>query len=459
MAKEIKLYNTLSKEKEIFKPINAQEIKIYSCGPTVYHYAHIGNLRAYVFADILNNTLREAGYNLKHQINITDVGHLVSDADEGEDKMEKGSEREGKSVWDVAEFYTQAFYSDLKDLNINKEKFIWTRATDYIKEQIDMIKILEEKGYTYETSDGVYFDTSKFMNYAELARIDIEGLQKGKRIEDEKSEKKNKTDFALWKFDPSIKEKRDNHNLPNRQMDWYFEGPDAGTLVFEGISGNKIINEAIDKWKKNKDYQATVGFPGWHIECSAMSRAVLGNHLDIHTGGIDHIPTHHTNEIAQSECSLDDDMRFVNIWCHVNFLNADKGKMSKSSGEFLRLESIKEKNINPLAYKYLLLMTHYRKEIKFSFDSLDAANTAYLKLLKQVEKIKTNANISEIENQAPSEDIKSYYEKFVNAMNDDLNTSIALATLWSLINDKNVSDGEKYLVIKEMDKYFGLNLI
>lgn len=418
MAKEIRLYNTLSKEKEIFKPIDVREIKIYSCGPTVYHYAHIGNLRAYVFADILNNTLREAGYNLKHQINITDVGHLVSDGDEGEDKMEKGSEREGKNVWDIAEFYTQAFYSDLKDLNISKEKFIWTKATDYIKEQIEMVKILEEKEYTYKTSDGVYFDTSKFINYAELGRIDIEGLQKGKRVGDEKNEKKNITDFALWKFS---KEKR--------QMEW--ESP----------------------WG--------AGFPGWHIECSAMSRAILGNHLDIHTGGIDHIPTHHTNEIAQSECSLDDGMRFVNYWCHVNFLNADQGKMSKSSGEFLRLDSIKEKNISPLAYKYLLLMTHYRKEIKFSWDSLDAANTAYQKLLKQVEKIKLSAasNISETEKVAPSEEIKNYYEKFVNAMNDDLNTSIALATLWSLINDKDVSSAEKYLAIKEMDKYFGLNLI
>ena len=420
MAKEIKLYNTLSREKEIFKPIDAREIKIYSCGPTVYHYAHIGNLRCYVFADILNNTLREFGYNIKHQINLTDVGHLVSDSDEGEDKMEKGSEREGKSVWDIAEFYTEAFYSDLKDLNINKEKFVWTKATDYIKEQIEMIKSLEERGYTYKTSDGIYFDTNKFINYAELGRIDIEGLQKGKRIEDEKSEKKNKTDFALWKF--SSKDEK-------RQMQW--ESP----------------------WG--------IGFPGWHIECSAMSRAILGNHLDIHTGGIDHIPTHHTNEIAQSECSLEDGRRFVNYWCHVNFLNADKGKMSKSSGDFLRLESIKEKNINPLAYKYLLLMTHYRKEIKFSFDSLEAANNAYQKLLKQVEKIKRNAeeDLEIKEKEPPSDTAIYYYEKFIDAMHDDLNTSIALATVWSLINDKNIKDSEKYLLIKEMDKYFGLSLI
>lgn len=416
--KEIKLYNTLSKDKEIFVPIDEKEIKIYSCGPTVYHYAHIGNLRAYIFADILNNTLKESGYNVKHQINITDVGHLVSDADDGEDKMEKGSQREGKSAKEIAEFYTEAFFSDLKDLNINTDKFIWTRATDYIKEQIEMIEILEKKGYTYKTSDGVYFDTSKFINYAELAKIDIDGLQKGKRVEDENNEKKNKTDFALWKFS-STKEKR--------QMEW--ESP----------------------WGK--------GFPGWHIECSAMSRAILGNHLDIHTGGIDHIPVHHTNEIAQSECSLDDGKRFVNYWCHVNFLNADKGKMSKSSDDFLRLETLKEKNISPLAYKYLLLMTHYRKELKFSFDSLDAANTAYQKLLKQVEKIKTKINSNtEINLANLSINSKNYLDKFMNAMNDDLNTSIALATLWSIIGDKELLDEEKYKLILKMNKYLEINL-
>ena len=280
-----------------------------------------------------------------------------------------------------------------------------------------MIKNLEEKNFTYNTSDGVYFDTSKFINYAELAHIDIDGLQKGKRIEDEKNEKKNKTDFALWKFSPKDQK---------RQMEW--ESP----------------------WG--------IGFPGWHIECSAMSKTILGDHLDIHTGGIDHIPVHHTNEIAQSESVSDDGKRFVNFWMHVNFLNADKGKMSKSSDDFLRLESIKEKNINPLAFKYLLLMTHYRKEIKFSWDSLDAANNAYLKLLKQVEKIKSNLkeeeNVKEI-----TENGKNYFEKFVLAMRDDLNTSIALATLWSMLGDKNILDEEKYLIIKEMDKYFKLELI
>ena len=414
--KEIYLYNTLTREKDLFKAIDEKELKIYSCGPTVYHYAHLGNLRAYVFADILNNTLREAGYKIKHQINITDVGHLVSDGDEGEDKMEKGAAREGKNVWDIAEFYTEAFYKDLAALNINKDKFIWTKATDYIKEQIEMVKKLEEKGFTYNTSDGIYFDTSKFSNYAELAHIDIEGLQKGKRIEDENNEKKNKTDFALWKFSP-INEKR--------QMEWN------------------------SPWG--------IGFPGWHIECSAMSRAILGDHLDIHTGGIDHIPVHHTNEIAQSESSCDDGARFVNYWMHVNFLNADKGKMSKSSGDFLRLESIQEKNIPSLAYKYLLLMTHYRKEIKFSFESIEAANNAYQKLLKQVEKIKLNLDTN-LEEKELTENAQKYLNKFIFSMNDDLNTSVALATLWSMLGDKTLDYNEKFILINKFDKFFALGL-
>lgn len=409
--KEIHFYNTLTKEKDLFKAIDEKEVKIYSCGPTVYHYAHLGNLRAYIFADILNNTLREAGYNVKHQINITDVGHLVSDDDQGEDKMEKGAAREGKSVWDIAEMYTEAFFNDLKDLNIDKEKFIWTKATGYIKEQIEMVKKLEEKGYTYKTSDGIYFDTSKFATYTELAHIDIEGLQKGKRIEDENNEKKNKTDFALWKFSPTNEK---------RQMEW--------------------------------DSPWGVGFPGWHIECSAMSRAILGNHLDIHTGGIEHIPVHHTNEIAQSESTCDDGKRFVNYWMHLNHLLLDKGKMAKSGEGFIRLETLKEKNINPLAYRYLLLMTHYRKEIRFSFESLEAAENAYNKLLKQVEKIK-GETVEKL-----SETGEKYLEKFVSAMDDDLNTSIALATLWSILGDKELSNEEKYTLLLKIDKYLGLGL-
>ncbi len=415
MAK-LYFYNTLKREKELFLPLSKSKILVYSCGPTVYHYAHIGNLRAFVFADILNNTLRQNGYTVKHQINITDVGHLVSDDDEGEDKMEKGSLREGKSVWEVAEFYTKAFFADLLDLNIDREKFIWTKATDYIKEQIEMVKLLEEKNYTYKTSDGLYFDTSKFERYTELANIDIEGLQKGKRIVDENNEKRNKTDFALWKFSPKDKK---------RQMEW--------------------------------DSPWGVGFPGWHIECSSMSRAVLGPHIDIHTGGVDLIPVHHTNEIAQSESSLEDGQRFVNYWMHVNFLNADKEKMSKSSGDFLRLENLKEKNFSPLSYRYLLLMTHYRKELKFSWESLEAANNAYQKLLKKFKTIVENGQ-KRVSLEELTFEANNYKEKFEEAMNDDLNTSIALAKMWSLINDKSILDTEKHTLILYFDKYLGLNL-
>ena len=397
-------------------PINEGKVLIYSCGPTVYHYAHIGNLRTFVFADILNNTLKQAGYNVKHQINITDVGHLVSDADDGEDKMEKGAKREGKSVWDIAKYYTDAFFSDLSLLNIDKDKFIWTKATDFIEEQIDMVKILEKKGYTYKTSDGIYFDTSKFPKYREFANLDIEGLQKGKRVEDEKNEKKNKTDFALWKF--SSKDKK-------REMEW--------------------------------DSPWGIGFPGWHLECSSMSRAVLGEHIDIHTGGIDLVPVHHTNEIAQSECSLDDGKRFVNYWMHVNFLNLDKGKMSKSFGEFLRLNSILEKNISPISYKYLLLMTHYRKELKFSFDSLIAAENAYNKLKKKFISISQNGK-ERISLENLSKEALKYKKEFISAMYDDLNTSVALSKMWALINDKNIKDEEKHTLLIFFDKYFKINL-
>lgn len=413
---KIYLYNTLSREKELFMPINEGKVLIYSCGPTVYHYAHIGNLRTFVFADILNNTLKQAGYNVKHQINITDVGHLVSDADDGEDKMEKGAKREGKSVWDIAKYYTDAFFSDLSLLNIDKDKFIWTKATDFIEEQIDMVKILEKKGYTYKTSDGIYFDTSKFPKYREFANLDIEGLQKGKRVEDEKNEKKNKTDFALWKF--SSKDKK-------REMEW--------------------------------DSPWGIGFPGWHLECSSMSRAVLGEHIDIHTGGIDLVPVHHTNEIAQSECSLDDGKRFVNYWMHVNFLNLDKGKMSKSFGEFLRLNSILEKNISPISYKYLLLMTHYRKELKFSFDSLIAAENAYNKLKKKFNSISQNGK-ERIPLENLSKEALKYKKEFISAMYDDLNTSVALSKMWALINDKNIKDEEKHTLLIFFDKYFKINL-
>ena len=313
---KLRLFNTLSRSKEDFQTIEQNKVKMYCCGPTVYNYAHIGNLRSYFFEDILKRVLLYNGFEVYHVMNITDVGHLVSDADEGEDKMEKGASREGKSVWDIAAFYTEAFKKDIAMLNILPPS-VYCKATDFIKEQIEMIQCLEKKGFTYTTGDGVYYDTSKFEGYGKMALLDIEGLEEGKRIEFS-SEKKNKTDFALWKFSPKGQK---------RQMEW--------------------------------DSPWGVGFPGWHIECSAMSRKFLGDTFDIHCGGIDHVPIHHTNEIAQSEgCT---GKKFVNYWLHGEFLIEDKGKMSKSAGEFLRLQTLVDRGYSSIDYRYFLLMTHYRK--------------------------------------------------------------------------------------------------
>ncbi|MCI0472541.1 MAG: cysteine--tRNA ligase, partial [Ignavibacteria bacterium] len=325
---KIYFYNTLSRKKEEFIPISGSKAGIYTCGPTVYNFAHIGNLRSYFFEDILKRVLLYNGYDVKHIMNITDVGHLVSDEDEGEDKMEKGSAREGKTVWEIAEDYTEAFKKDISLLNILPPT-VYCKATDFIQEQIEMIKCLEDKGYTYIIEDGVYYDTSKFPDYGKMALLDIEGLEEGIRVEIN-TEKRNKTDFALWKFTPKD---------VKRQMEW--ESP----------------------WGR--------GFPGWHIECSAMSIKFLGNHFDIHCGGVDHIPIHHTNEIAQAEACTGE--KFVNYWLHGEFLIEEKGKMSKSAGEFLKLQSLIDKGYSPFDYRYFLLMTHYRKKIKFSFNNLDSA--------------------------------------------------------------------------------------
>ncbi|MBU2104420.1 MAG: class I tRNA ligase family protein, partial [Nanoarchaeota archaeon] len=270
----LKLYNTLARKKEIFKPIKNEEVCMYTCGPTVYWYQHIGNLKAYIFADILKRTLKFNDYKVKHVINVTDVGHLTSDSDEGEDKIERAAAKEGKTAQEIAKFYFDLFLKDLKKLNI-QEPAIWCKATEHIKEQIALIKKLEEKGFVYRTSDGIYFDTSKFKNYGKLAKLDIKGLKAGQRTN--MREKKNKTDFALWKF---------SENPGKRQQEWN------------------------SPWG--------IGFPGWHLECSAMSMKYLGETFDIHTGGVDHIPIHHTNEIAQSESATG--KRFVNYWMHENFL-------------------------------------------------------------------------------------------------------------------------------------------
>jgi cysteinyl-tRNA synthetase len=404
------LYNTLTRTKEEFKPIVPGLVKMYCCGPTVYNFAHIGNLRAYFFEDILKRVLLYNGYNVNHVMNITDVGHLVSDEDEGEDKMEKGSAREGKTVWEIANYYAEAFKKDISLLNIIPPT-TYCKATDNIQEQIEMIKCLEAKGYTYNTEDGVYYDTSKFPEYGKLARLDIEGLEEGKRIEFS-SEKKNKTDFALWKFSPKNEK---------RQMEW--ESP----------------------WG--------VGFPGWHIECSAMSQKYLGKTFDIHCGGVDHIPIHHTNEIAQAEaCSGE---KFVNYWLHGEFLIEEKGKMSKSAGEFLRLQTLIDKGYSPLDYRYFLLMTHYRKKIKFSFENLDAARNGYNNLKSKISEIIRLENKSDTIN---VNNTKDYLDKFAGCINDDLNAGEGLALTWEMLKDVNLNPSEKILLVNIFDKIFGLEM-
>ncbi len=440
----LKIYNSLNHRLEEFKPIKKKAAGLYTCGPTVYNYAHIGNLRTYVFEDILKRVLNVNDYQVKHVMNITDVGHLTSDADVGEDKMEKGARREGKTAWEIADFYITAFEQDLNDLNILPPD-IWCRATDHIKEQIKLIEKLEKNGFTYQTSDGIYFDTSKFPNYGKMANLENQEIQAGARVD--MGEKKNPTDFALWKFSPTNEQ---------RQMEW--KSP----------------------WG--------VGFPGWHIECSAMSVKYLGQPFDIHCGGIDHIPVHHINEIAQSEAA--NGKPLANYWLHGEFLlvqeitcvecgeeynpsrlfisglagsNKDLGascpkcgvmnfkKMAKSGGSFLTLATIKEKGINPLAYRYFLLQTHYRKQVNFSWEALQAATTGYERLKQTVANLQTK-EVEETKN------TEQYYNQFKECLNDDLNMPQALALTWKMLDDKILTDQEKLWLIKKFDEVFGLKL-
>ena len=341
---DLYLYNSLMRRKQQFKPVKPGAVGLYTCGPTVYNYAHIGNLRTYIFEDILKRVLVYNGYAVKHVMNITDVGHLTGDRDMGEDKMEAGAAREGKSAWDIAEFYTQSFKKDIAHLNILPPD-VWVKATDTIPEQIALIETLEEKGYTYRTSDGIYFDTAKFKDYTKLSHQDLEALKEGARVE-RNPEKRNATDFALWKFSPQGLK---------RQMEW--ESP----------------------WG--------VGFPGWHLECSAMSMKFLGEQLDIHCGGTDHIDVHHTNEIAQSEAATG--KPFFNFWMHGAFLIIQGGKkMAKSEGNFLTLENAFLKNdINPLVYRFASFLTHYRKPMEYSAESIEAARNGLLHLQNQVRQV------------------------------------------------------------------------
>lgn len=396
----LKLYNTLSRKKEVFKPIKKGKAGIYTCGPTTYWYQHIGNLRSYIFPDILKRVLLYNGYKVKHVMNVTDVGHLTSDADEGEDKIEKAAAKEGKKAEEISNFYWKIFREDFKKLNII-EPDMWCKATEHIPEQIELIQKLEKGGYTYKTSDGIYFDTSKVKDYGKLARLKIKGLEAGKRIA--LGEKKNKTDFALWKFS---KEK------DKRQQEW----PAFGKI----------------------------GFPGWHIECSAMSMKYLGENFDIHTGGEDHIPVHHINEIAQSEAATG--KKFVNYWIHGAFLTFKGEKVSKSKGGLYTISELEEQSYKPLAYRYLCLTAHYKKPLEFSLENLKNAQNSYNRLENIISEIKDDGKIN-----------KEYLEKFEDAMNDDLNMPEALAVLWELIRNEKAKG--RYRTIKKMDEVFGLDLL
>ena len=400
---DLKLYNSLTRKKAEFKPLNGDSVSLYTCGPTVYNYLHIGNLRTYVFEDVLRRVLQHNGLTVNHVMNITDVGHLTDDADSGEDKLEKAAKKEGKDVWELSQFYTKQFQKDFAALGIlTPTKY--TLATDYIEQQIALVNTLEEKGFTYSTSDGVYFDTSKFKKYGKLmGEANLKGLQEGARVE-KNSEKLNPTDFALWKFSPKDSK---------RQMEW--DSP----------------------WGK--------GFPGWHVECSAMAQSELGDTIDIHCGGIDHIPVHHSNEIAQSEAAAG--KPFAKWWCHGEFLVIDEARMGKSKGNFITLGTLVKKNYDPLAYRYLLLQTHYRKQLNFTWESLDAAQKTLEKMVARLATVTPTPMRHD-----------ALYHDIEKALNDDLNAPKAIGIIWKALKKRGPVDPDIVATILLFDDILGLDL-
>lgn len=409
----LKLYNTLSREKEVFTPLKDNEVGMYQCGPTVYDYPHIGNLRSYISGDLIRRYFIYKGYKVKYVMNITDVGHLTSDADEGEDKLEKGALREKKTVWEVAEYYTTIFKQNSKELNI-LEPAILCKATEHIEEQVALIKKLEKKGFTYQTSQAIYFDVSKFANYTKLSRQPLEEKITGARSEVETdAEKRHPQDFALW---------------------------------FKRVG--KFANHAMHWPSPWGD-----GFPGWHIECSAMSMKYLGEAFDIHIGGVDHIAVHHTNEIAQAEAATG--KQFVNYWIHNEFLLVDGRKMAKSEGTFLTLQQIKEKGFSPLAFRLLCLGAHYRSKLNFTWDSLKAAEEN----LKYVDN--SVKNLLKAHGHRKGKTVDNLLKKFTDAMDDDFNAPQALAVFFDVltqVNDKKLDPAGAYAILTEMDTVLGLGI-
>ena len=401
---KITLYNTLTRTKEILEPIAPPTVATYSCGPTVYNYAHIGNLRTYVFMDELRRVLKYAGYTTKSVMNITDVGHLMSDADDGEDKMQSAARKSNKTPEEIASFYSAVFFKDLDRLNILLPEII-AKATDNIPEMIDFVKALVDKGYGYETDDGIYFDISKFDEYGKLSRCNLEEALAGARVA-VNTQKRHPADFALWK-----------KAEPNHIMQW--DSP----------------------WGK--------GYPGWHIECSAMGKKFLGTRFDIHTGGVDHIPIHHENEIAQSE-SLEGH-QVVNFWMHGEFMLVDGGKMSKSLGNVYTIDDLIARGYSPLAFRYFCMNTHYRNKLNFTFGGLDAAQTAYDRLRSAISACETAPKADK----KTLESITKIKSNITSALYDDLNFPLALGELWGL---SKLNCREAYELAKDLDAVFALNL-
>jgi cysteinyl-tRNA synthetase len=397
----VRLYNTLSRQVETVEPIEPGKIGMYSCGPTVYWFAHIGNMRAFLFSDLLHRVFREQGFEVRLVMNVTDVGHLVGDGDDGDDKMLVAMRREGKTAYDIADFYTQAFFKDLEALHIIRAAE-YPRATQHIAEQIQMIVQLEKNGATYCTRDGIYFDTATLPEYGRLSGQRSEEKLAGARVE--MGDKRNPTDFALWKFAPEGVE---------REMIW------------------------PSPWGE--------GFPGWHIECSAMSKKYLGVPFDVHTGGVDHIAVHHENEIAQTLGA--DGVLEANLWAHSEFLTVDGGKMSKSLGNVYTIQDLVNRGYDPLAYRYFVLAGHYRSKINFTWDALDGAQNALRKLREAVQGW----------NQ-PTEPSEEYTTRFFEAVNNDLKTSEALAILWDLVGNQELASGVKAATVLVFDRVFGLGL-
>ena len=407
-ASPLKLFNSLTRSLEIFEPVHPGEARVYSCGPTVYNYPHIGNMRAYVFADTLGRTLSYKGYKLTHVINITDVGHLTDDADAGEDKLEKAAAEKAQSIWDIAKHYTEAYWADVKALNIRQPAH-WSIATDYVPQMIEFAKAIADK-HCYELDSGLYFDTTTVSDYGRLAR---HGTDEGESRIDPVDGKRHPADFAIWRKTPPGEK---------RQMEW--DSP----------------------WGR--------GAPGWHLECSVMSEALLGFPFDIHTGGIDHREIHHPNEIAQNQAHSCSDASGARLWMHNNFLVERSGKMSKSSGEFLRVQLLIDKGYHSLAYRLMCLQAHYRSELEFSWEGLGAALTRLKRLVMAA------APVRDVEAAEPSDRrLGDLLAKFDAAMSDDLNTAVALTQLEEAAAMKKVDAGQKRATLAAMDAVLGLDLL